>query len=186
LENQIKKIVLIGPESSGKTTLCEQLSNHYGSLWVQEYARVYFQINGKKYKFDDIRKIGEGQLKNEETGIEKALELIYNNPEKKQPLFLDTDFHVLKVWSEWIFNKCDNWILKTISERSYDLYLLCAPDIPWIKDELREAPDLELRLKLFEHYKEIMIKQHTPWKIINGDFETRLMQSIKAVEELFQ
>jgi nicotinamide riboside kinase len=64
--------------------------------------------------------------------------------------------------------------------------LLCAPDIPWVKDEYREAADLELRLKIFEHYKEIMISQHTPWKIINGDFETRFAQAIKAVDELFQ
>lgn len=186
MEHQIKKIVLIGPESTGKTTLCEQLSEHYESVWVREYARVYLQTNGKEYKFDDIKKIAEGQLKNEEIVIKTALELLNNNPKKTYPVFLDTDFYVLKVWSEWVFNQCDNWILNTISERSYDLYLLCEPDIPWVKDEYREAPDLDMRLKIFEHYKEIMTNQHTPWKIINGDFETRLMQSIKAVEELFQ
>lgn len=186
MEHQIKKIVLIGPESTGKTTLCEQLSAHYNSIWVQEYARTYLQTNGKEYKFEDIRKIAEGQLKNEKSGIEKTLDLLNSNPRKKQPLFLDTNFHVLKVWSEFVFKQCDNWILNTITERSYDLYLLCEPDIPWVKDEFREAPDLELRLKIFEHYKEIMISQHTPWKIINGDFETRFAQAIKAVDELFQ
>lgn len=184
--HQIKKIVLIGPESTGKTTLCEQLSVHYDSSWVQEFARDYLQTNGKEYKYIDIKKIAEGQLKYEETGIKNAMELLKSNPQKKHPVFLDTDFHVLKVWSEFVFNQCDNWILNTISERNYDLYLLCAPDIPWVKDEYREAPDLELRLKIFEHYKEIMINQYTPWKIINGDFDSRLAQSIKAVEELFQ
>ena len=185
MENQIKKIVLVGPESSGKTTLCEQLSAHYDSIWAEEYARTYLQTNGKEYNLNDIRKIAEGQLKNEEAGIKNAMNLISSNPEKKYPVFLDTDLNVLKVWSEWVFNQCDNWILNTISERSYDLYLLCEPDIPWVKDEFREAPDLELRLKIFEHHKEIMINQHTPWKIINGDFETRLAQAIKAVDELF-
>lgn len=186
MEYQIKKIVLIGPESTGKTTLCEQLSAHYNSVWVEEYARTYLQANGKEYSLDDIRKIAEGQLKSEEIGIEKALGLLSSNPQKKRPLFLDTDFHVLKVWSEFVFNQCDNWILNTISVRNYDLYLLCEPDIPWIKDKYREAPDLELRLKIFEYYKEIMINQHTPWKIINGDFDARLAQSIKAVDRLFQ
>ena len=186
MEHQIKKIVLIGPESTGKTTLCEKLSSHYDSVWVQEYARNYLQTKGKEYSIDDIRKIAEGQLKNEEKGIKNALELVKSNPQKKYPVFLDTDFQVLKVWSEFVFNQCDNWILNTISERNYDLYLLCTPDIPWVKDEYREAPDLELRLKIFRHYKEILINQHTPWKIIHGDFDSRLAQSIKSVEELFQ
>ena len=185
MEHHIKKIVLIGPESSGKTTLCELLAAHYQTPCVKEYAREYLQTNGKEYSFSDIKKIGQGQLENEEKVISELMKtaLIQKKP---QPLFIDTDFHVLKVWSEIVFNQCDNWLLNTISSRKYDLYLLCEPDIPWVADEFRESPDLNARLKIFQHYKEIMINQQVTWSIINGDYESRLLQARKVVDLLLQ
>jgi nicotinamide riboside kinase len=90
----------------------------------------------------------------------------------------------MKVWSEFVFNKCDNRILTQISKRKYDLYLLCNTDLPWVKDNLREYPDLESREKLFHHYKEQMTEQHVPWAIISGDYEERLAMAVKAVDWL--
>lgn len=185
MEHQIKKIVLIGPESTGKSTLCEQLAQHYQTVWVKEYAREYLQTNGKQYVFSDIKQIALGQMENEERGIAEAIKN-YHTHQKLQPLFIDTDFQVLKVWSEIVFNQCDNWLLNTISSRKYDLYLLCAPDIPWVKDEFREAPDLLSRVKIFQHYKEIMINQQIDWSLIDGDFESRRIKAIAAVDKLFQ
>ena len=75
-------------------------------------------------------------------------------------------------------------MLTGIAKRQYDLYLLCNTDAPWVKDELREYPDLETREKLFHYYKETMINQHVPWVMISGNYEERLQLAIEAVKKL--
>ncbi len=77
-------------------------------------------------------------------------------------LFIDTDMYVMKVWCEFVFGNCHRFILDEIVKRKYDLYLLCNVDLPWVKDELREYPDLENRLKLYYIYKDIMIINQCP------------------------
>jgi nicotinamide riboside kinase len=79
----------------------------------------------------------------------------------------------MKVWCEFVFNKCHNWVLNRIAERSYDGYLLCNTDLPWVKDNLREYPDVETRNKLYHFYKDILINQKTPWTDISGSYEER-------------
>jgi nicotinamide riboside kinase len=78
------------------------------------------------------------------------------------PLFIDTDMYVMKVWCEFVFGKCHRYVLDQIVKRKYDLYLLCNTDLPWVKDELREYPDLKTREKLFYIYKDIMVNQMYP------------------------
>src|SRR5258705_11538319 len=160
----LKKIVIIGPESTGKSTLCEQLALHYKSEWVKEYAREYLLKNGTDYCYDNLLDIAKGQLKSEE---EKSN---IQHP-RSNLLFIDTDMYVMKVWCEFVFNKCHRFILDQIAERKYDLYLLCNVDLPWVKDELREYPDLASRKKLYHIYKDIMINQHVLWIDISGNYE---------------
>jgi len=175
---QPKKIVIVGPESTGKSTLCEMLAAHYKSSWVEEYAREYLVKNGTDYTFEDLYTIALGQIKNEEAGLKKLAGT-------SSPLFIDTDMYVMKVWSEFVFDACDNRILTEIAKRKYDLYLLCNTDLPWVKDELREYPDLENRQKLFHYYHDLLINQHVPWKLISGEsYEGRFMQAVKAVDDL--
>ncbi len=99
-----------------------------------------------------------------------------------QLLFIDTDMYVMKVWCEFVFEKCHHWILNRIAERKYDLYLLCNIDLPWVKDELREYPDLESRRVLYHYYKDVMVNQHVPWVDIKGDYDERLQKAIAAVD----
>lgn len=174
---KIKKVVIIGPESTGKTTLCQKLADHFGTQWVAEYAREFLDTNGTDYTYEDLYTIGQGQVANEEK--------VANHLDTSQKLlFIDTDLYVIKVWSEFVFNKCDNRILTAIARRKYDLYLLCDIDAPWVKDHLREYPDLETREKLFHHYKAIMVNQSVPWQIINGNYEERLQKAIEAVKSI--
>lgn len=175
---QIKKIVVIGPESTGKSSLCESLAHHFNSVWAKEYAREYLVKHGAKYAYEDLNAIAEGQVAEEEAAIK--------NTADGAPLFIDTDLYVIKVWSEFVFNKCNSRILTQIAHRKYDLYLLCNTDLPWVKDELREYPDLKTREKLFHHYKDILVNQHTPWVTISGQHEERLQQAIEATEKLFR
>ena len=197
-----KKIVVIGPESTGKSTLCQMLATHYQTVWVKEYAREYLLKNGTAYNFENLLAIAKGQIALED----EALLSISNNPNPsssnvanspftihhspptthQSPIFLDTNMYVMKVWCEFVFDKCHHWILNQIVERKYDLYLLCNIDLPWIKDELREYPDLATREKLYHYYKDIMINQQVPWIDISGTYHQRLRKAILAVDALQQ
>ena len=175
----IKKIVIIGPESTGKSTLCEQLSAHYKTIWVKEYAREYLLANGTDYTFEKLLDVAKGQINKEESGVKNLKQ--NEGSEESKLLFIDTDMYVMKVWCEFVFDKCHHWILNTIVERKYDLYLLCNVDLPWVEDELREYPDLANREKLYHHYKDIMLNQQVPWVDINGNYEERLQKAMNAV-----
>jgi NadR type nicotinamide-nucleotide adenylyltransferase len=178
---QPKKIVIIGPESTGKSTLCDQLANHFNTIWVKEFAREYLLKNGMNYSYNDLLTIAKGQLR----GEDEAVEQVRSNVSKNQALLIvDTDMYVMKVWAEFVFNNCHSFILDNIVSRKYDLYLLCNTDLPWVKDELREYPDLETRAKLFNIYKDILINQDTPWTLISGTGEERLRAAIEAIDNL--
>jgi NadR type nicotinamide-nucleotide adenylyltransferase len=185
-QKPLKKIVIIGPESTGKSTLCEQLAQHYDTQWCPEFAREYLLTHGMDYTYDDLLFIAKGQLAMEDeyaTSMgngQRAMDNLQNSP----ILFIDTDMYVMKVWCEFVFGKCHKWILEQIVKRKYDLYLLCNTDLPWVKDELREYPDPVTRDKLYHIYKDIMINQSIPWVDIKGDYDERLEIAIKAVAKL--
>lgn len=171
----MKKIVIIGPESTGKSTLCRQLAAYYKTNWCEEYAREYLKENGKEYSYDDLLTIAKGQLELEDQKITKAKSGLY---------FIDTNMYVMQVWCEYVFQKCHQFIIDKIVERKYDLYLLCNIDLPWTFDELREYPDESPRQELYRYYKELMINQTTPWVDISGSYNERLSKAIEAVEKI--
>lgn len=174
----VKKIVITGPESTGKSKLSEALAVHFNTLWCPEYAREYLRANGKDYTYADLAKIARGQLAKEEIYVAQAV------TESKELVFIDTDMHVMKVWSEFVFGKTDPFIEQQLAVRHYDLYLLCDIDLPWEADELREHPEKETRKQLFNIYKTLLSEQATPWIVINGTGADRLTAAIKAVNTL--
>ncbi|HEY1871726.1 MAG TPA: ATP-binding protein [Chitinophagaceae bacterium] len=188
----LKKIVVIGPESTGKSTLCEQLAQHYNMLWCPEYAREYLQTHGTKYNYDDLLTIAKGQVE-----LEAKFTRMANNRwqmtdrsiishQSSNLLFIDTDMFVMKVWCEFVFGKCHQFILDQIAKRKYDLYLLCNIDLEWEYDEMREYPDIETRQKLYNIYKELMISQPIPWIEISGNDEHRLDTAVQFVGKLLK
>lgn len=162
----VKKFVIIGPESTGKSTLCSQLASYYKTSWVPEYAREFLEKNGTNYSYNDLLTIAKGQI-----GLEESLALKLTTHDSL--LFIDTDMYVMKVWCEFVFNNCHNWILNRIAERSYDGYLLCNTDLPWVKDDLREYPDVETRNRLYHYYKDLLVNQSIPWTDISGGYDER-------------
>jgi len=176
----IRKIVVIGPESTGKSSLCEQLALHFHTSWCPEYAREYLLAHGNKYSFDDLLTIAKGQVELED----RSIQYFVKERTDSSMLFIDTDQYVMKVWCEFVFDRCHQWILDQIVSRKYDLYLLCSTDLPWVKDALREYPDLESRERLFHIYRDIMINQGTPWVEIRGDYDQRLKIAIEAVHKM--
>lgn len=188
----MKKIVILGPESTGKSTLCEQLATHFKSSWVPEYARTYLEGTGNVYAYEDLWEIAKGQLGSEEemasgkwqvgnTQLKTPYSPLATND---SPLFIDTDSYVIKIWSEISFNKCDNRILTQIARAKYDLYLLCNTDLPWTADPLREYPDLEMRKRIYAYYKDAMVNQPVPWVDISGNYDERLNKAIDAVNSV--
>ena len=197
MDKQLKKIVVIGPESTGKSTLTQLLAQHYKTEWCAEYAREYLTTHGTEYTFEDLLTIAKGQVE-----LEDSYQLLVVSDKKKTNnsplitnnsplttnnsplLFIDTDMYVMKVWCEYVFGKCHPYIYEQIAQRKYDLYLLCNIDLPWVRDELREYPDEGPRRELYAIYKEILQNQPVPWVDISGNYDERLEKAIASVDAL--
>ena len=159
------KIIVTGPESSGKTTLCKALSEHFKIPYSEEFARGFLDELGRNYKKDDLLKIAKGQLNSEEN-----------------TQLLDTDLITIKIWSKYKYRSCDCWILGQIEKQKSEkrFYLLCKPDIPWEADAQRENPND--REELFEIYKKEIESLGHDYFIVEG--ENRIENSIKIVDEI--
>jgi nicotinamide riboside kinase len=159
------KIIVTGPESSGKTTLCNALSKHFNLPFSKEYAREYLNTLKRDYNPDDLLKIAKGQLQ-----TENGLQLV------------DTDLITLKIWSEYKYGSCDDWITSQIEKQKQEkrFYLLCKPDILWINDPQRENPND--REELFEIYKQELDDLGHKYFIVEG--ENRMENSILKISPL--
>jgi nicotinamide riboside kinase len=159
------KIIITGPESSGKTTLINALSKHFNLPFSKEYAREYLDTLKRDYNPDELLKIAKGQLK-----TENGLQL------------LDTDLITLKIWSEYKYGSCDKWILTQIEKQKSEnrFYLLCSPDIPWQADKQRENPNN--RKELFEIYKQELGNLEHNYFIVEG--ENRTEHSISKISSI--
>jgi NadR type nicotinamide-nucleotide adenylyltransferase len=169
----IKKIVVIGPESTGKSTLSAGLAAQLQTVWVPEYARAYLEQLGRPYAETDLLEIARGQLQAEDELLQASNLLI-----------CDTDLNVIKVWSEHKYGRCGDWILEQIAARTYDLYLLTDIDIEWQDDPLREHPQQEMRRYFFNVYKDIVQQSGLPWIVVSGAPEIRLQQALQAMDTL--
>ena len=169
-----KRILILGPESTGKSTLAEKLAQHYAEPWVPEVARAYLEGLNRPYAYEDLLSIGKRQM-----SLEDELAATV-----KHFLFCDTDLRVIQVWSQHRYGKVDPWVLEEIARRTYDLILLCAPDLPWQEDPLREHPELEMREEFFDSYQQLTEASGFPWALISGETAERLSAAIQAVDYL--
>ncbi len=169
----MKRIAITGPESTGKSFLAKQLANRYNASLVEEYAREYLEKLNRPYSINDIVEIGKGQMKLEEA-VAKT---------EKNILICDTELSVIKIWCEFNYNDCPDWVEENINKYTYDLYLLCNIDIPWQEDPMREHPDK--RKELFEIYHKELSSRNTNFRIIEGSEVNRLENAVKFIDELF-
>ena len=171
------KIVLFGPESSGKTTLAMALASYYKTKWVPEFMRAYLQKKWDESKQictkDDLLPIATGQILSENTLSDLADEV----------LFCDTNLLELKVYSEYYFDGyCPSEIETAAPLNNYKLYLLTYIDTPWEDDDLRDRQ--YDRSTLFRMFEEELVKQNLPYLILKGNNNARLQSAIKAVDSL--
>ncbi len=170
------KIVLFGPESTGKSTLAQQLAAHYNTVFVPEYSRIYAEMQmlcNKPLTKDDVMEIAYGQLK-----LETELA-----PEAHKILFCDTDLLETKVYSEMYYDGyCPPQLEDFANEKTCDLYLLTFVDLPWVADNIRDKP--QGREEHFNIFEATLNSYKKPYAIIKGNKDERLQNAIQIVDEL--
>ena len=171
-EHRIKRIVILGPESTGKTALCKKLSEYFSTIWVPEYAREYVENLNRPYNYNDLVKISEKQIKEFNNNFNDANKFI----------FFDTYLIITKVWFQVVYHKYPSWLDNEIKKSKIDLFLLCNTDIEWEPDVARENPDN--REELFNIYKNELEKYNFNYKIISGISEERFEKAVKYLKEL--
>ena len=171
-DQSLKHIVITGPESTGKTVLCEKLARHYQTVFIPEYARDYILALKRPYVYEDVLHIAGKQ-------VDLAGE--YSKTAKNM-LFYDTYLIITKVWFDVVFNKHPLWMDEILLENTIDIYLLCAPDIPWIPDPVRENGG-EMRNVLFKRYQTELDNFHSKYQIISGN--NRFESAVEYIDASF-
>tara|TARA_Y100001960_G_scaffold331915_1_gene430565 strand:+ start:648 stop:1151 length:504 start_codon:yes stop_codon:yes gene_type:complete len=164
----MKKISIVGPESSGKSLLANTLSKSLNCSLTEEYARQYLN-NKNSYDYDDLTQIA---IKQNEI-IKKEIKRGGNF------LIADTSLIVIEIWSKIKFNKTDSRIINLSKQEKFDYYILCKPDIPWVFDSLRENPND--RDYIFKFYLKILKKRNYNFKIVSGPHATRTLASLDFI-----
>jgi len=172
------KITLYGPESTGKTTLAKQLAEHYKTEWIPEFAREYLQEKWNKTQQiceeHDLLPIAVGQTKSENKALKKANKL----------LFSDTCLLVSKVYSDIHYGQTNPILEKAAKKHKYDLFILTDVDVPWEKDDLRDAPSKRKEnLRVFE---DVLIRYNKPYLTLSGSKENRLQEAISWIDNLIE
>lgn len=172
----MRKIIVTGPESSGKTTLARMLAEHYQAPLVDEQARAYLNGLDRPYVESDLLAIAQQQWAAEKKGEGTARETL-------SPLVIcDTDLLIIRIWALVKFGRCDPWITKILADHKPAHSMLCAPDIPWEPDPLREDP--HGRDQLFAIHEQELDSLNRTYTVVHGDPAQRLSMAIAAVDAL--
>ena len=158
----IFKVGIIGPESTGKSTLAQDLAQRYHGIYISERARTYVEQKGSvEVSWDELCEIARLQIREMEE-IEK-----HKEDKEEYIYFFDTELIITKVWFDYAFGRVPEWLEEAIRRLPMDIYLLTAPDIPWIPDPARSNGSDEIRQELFERYESEIQALEIPYYIIS-------------------
>ena len=164
----LKKVVVTGPESTGKTILSAELASRLNARWIPEFARMYVEALTRPYTYEDVELIARHQVKEEQKLSKISGQGI---------LILDTWLIITKIWFEVVYGAAPGWIGDYLSTAKIDLFLVCSPDLPWVPDPVRENGG-EMRQKLFELYCREIEKYGFKYEIVEGFGEERDRKSV--------
>ena len=170
-EKRIHRIVITGPESTGKTELAQALAGKFGTQWIPEYARDYVEKLERPYTYNDVIVIAKHQIKQEE---------LYGAKVGGEILFFDTWLIITKVWFDLVYGKCPEWVSDHIRSSRIDLFLVCNTDLPWISDPVRENGG-EKREQLLKLYCDEIRSFGFSFEIIEGVGQLRTENALTAV-----
>lgn len=172
MESRQEIFACVGPESTGKSTVCNRLASHFNGALVPEFARNYLDKRNGKYSQSDLLNIAEGQLNSEQRVIGLG----------KSPIFCDTDILVIKIWHEFKYGEQNSEINELLCRQQPRKYLLTYPDLEWTPDPLRENPnDL---LELFQIYESELQYFGAEYRVIKGKNDVRTLNAIEAINQM--
>jgi len=174
IPKMLNKIAIIGPESTGKSLLTEDLSAYYNTVYVKEFARSFLSGLGRPYNQNDLLQIAKKQC--------ESIKLW--EPKANEYLFVDTELIVIKIWSAFKYKNVHPWILEEIKKQDFNLYLLTDIDLEWEYDPLREHPSK--RDQLFNLYLSELEKRKLPFVKISGHDKFRTLNAIEAIDNFFK
>ena len=169
----MKRVVVTGSESTGKTTLAADLARRFGTVWVPEYARAYLDekaaMTGRPLDETDVEPIARGQIAAEDRGAAMA----------KAMMILDTDLVSTTVYARHYYGACPAWIEQAARDRRADLYLLCDIDVPWVADPARDLP--HARAHMHALFASALEALGVPYVTIRGSWSDRIAAAVEAV-----
>ena len=172
MPDRVRRVVVTGSESTGKSWLAQRLAQRFDTVWVPEFARQYALQKAAPLDALDVEPIARGQIKAEDAVLSRAGHLA----------ILDTDLVSTVVYAEHYYEKCPPWIEDFARKRLADLYLLCDIDVPWVPDRARDRPHAREALHAaFQDRLERLGAHYTP---IRGTWEEREAGAVAAVDAL--
>jgi NadR type nicotinamide-nucleotide adenylyltransferase len=173
-KSEIKKIAIVGPESTGKSTMSAYLAKHYHTIWVPEFARGYCEKLTEPPTWQDEINMFYGQV-----ALEKEL-----LPKANHLLICDTTFITVKIWSDQMFGKSPQEVLDALPNHHYDLYLLLNIDLPWQDDPLRDFPNMR------EHFMQVWYDEldalNANYQLITGTGSERYQNAVDVIDEFLE
>jgi len=170
-KSEIQKIAIVGPESTGKSTMSAWLADHYNTIWVPEYARGYCEKLTAPPTWQDEINMFNGQVALEQEMIGDA---------RSGLLICDTTFITVKIWSDHIFGSSPKEVTDALAKHHYHLYLLLDIDMPWQDDPLRDFPTLR------EHFMEVWHRElkaiNANYVVIGGTGQQRYDSAVAAID----
>ena len=153
------RVGIIGPESTGKSSLAKYLAKRYKGTCVPEYARAYIERKGtQEVTYDELCEIAKHQI--------EEIESLTAQRSNNEVVFFDTELIVTKVWFDYAFGRVPEWLNEAIHRYPMDVYLLTYPDLPWKPDPTRYNGSDEIRMELYERYKAEIEALNIPYYII--------------------